>query len=281
MSCPSNIRIVWYLLITLVVSPQACAHHSPSEVVEALTERIEASKPTAMLLVRRGDEYRAIAEPQLAVDDYQAALKLKPSSMPALHGLAHASFNQQHFDKAIKASQQGIAAAKNIDATGPFHAILARIYEQQEKWEQALTEWKHAIAVSQPDINWFLGEARLLSKLNRHHDAYLSLEAALERNPSVVLRRAWIKSLIDSGQANQASQHIEAGLARARWKSSWLLLRARLELSQNQPEAAKRDAELTLKEIEKRWNPAAANPFLTASRDQALAILGGEAGLLP
>jgi len=281
MTRPNFLKITGFVCITLAVSPPTWAHHSPSEVVEALTERIESGERTATLLVRRGDEYRAIAEPQLATADYQSALELEKNYLPALQGLAHASFNQQHFGQAIKASQQGIADAQNIDAAGPFHAILARTYEQQQQWKNALAAWNLSLAVSQPDINWFLGEARLLSKLNRHHDARLSLESALERNPSVVLRRAWIKSLIDSGQAAEASQHIEAGLARARWKSSWLLLRARLELAQNQPEAAKRDAELTLKEIEKRWNPAAANPFLTASRDQALAILDSEAGQSP
>lgn len=277
---PANpIRIIWLVYLTLAVSLPVYAHHSPSQVVEALSKRIESGKPTATLFVRRGDEYRAIAEPRHAAADYQSALSLQPDYLPALHGLAHARFRQQHFDEAIQVSQQGIAASSNADEAGPFHAIRARTYEQQELWQSALTEWKQSLAASQPNINWYLGESRTLTKLNRPDDARLSLEAAIKRNPSVVLHRAWIRTLIDCGMSGEASQHIEAGIARSRWKSSWLLLRAQLELSEGQPVAAQRDAKLMLQEIDTRWNPTSANPFLAANRDQALAILERSSGL--
>jgi len=274
MTPPNPIRIAWLVSLTLAVSQPARAHHSPSQVIEALTERLESGKPTATLFTRRGDEYRAIAMPQSAAADYQSALKLQPAYLPALHGLAHARFRQQRFDEAIQVSRQGIAASSNADEAGSFHSLLARTYEQEALWQKSLVEWNHSLAASHPNIDWYLGVSRTLTALNRPDEARLSLEVAINRNPSIVLRRAWIKTLIDCGLASEASKHIEAGLARSRWKSSWLLLRAQLELSQGQDTAAKRDAERTLQEIKTRWNPASANPFLVANRDQALAILG-------
>jgi len=269
----SHLKIAWFVYLAFAVSPAAQAHHSPSEVVESLTHRIESGSPTAALLTRRGDEYRALADNQSAAADYHSALKLQPDYLPALHGLAHACFNQRRFSETIQVSQQGLAASSSPDQSGPFHALLARTYEQQEKWKTALAEWKSSLAAARPNINWYLGEARVLTKLNRHDDARLSLAAAIKRNPSTVLRRTWIKTLIACGQTNEAAQHIEAGLARSRWKSSWLLLRAQLELSQGLANEARLDAARALREIDSRLQPTRANPWLTADRQQALAIL--------
>lgn len=276
MTRPHVFAIAWVAYATLVVLSPAEAHHSPSHVVEALTERIESEAATASLLVRRGDEYCAISQSQLAIADYESALKLQSDYLPALYGFAQVSYRQQCFGNSIKACQQGIAVAPNADEAAPFHDLLARIYEQQQQWEDALEEWKHSLDSSHPNINWYLGESRTLTQLHRPDDARLALEAAMERNPSIVLHRAWIKTLIDCGKTNEASLHIEKGLARSRWKSSWLLLRARLHLSQDQAEAAKQDAELVLREIEARWNPNVTNPLLIASQEQALAILARE-----
>ncbi len=267
------LQAIWSVGIAFAVSPPAHAHHSPSEVVEALTKRIEAGENTVAIFIRRGDEYRAIAKPESAVADYRSALKLSPAYLPALHGLAHASFQQHRFAKTLEVSQQGIAASDSADQAATFHALSARTYEQQLQWERALSAWKKSLASSRPNINWFLGESRALTKLDRLDAARLSLEAAMQRNPSIVLRRAWIQSLIDCGEAKEASLHIEAGLARSRWKSSWLLLRARLELSQNHTREAQRDAASALQEIDSRWKPNTANPWLSSDRQQALAIL--------
>lgn len=106
MSRANQLRSVWLAYVTLACSQFACAHHSPSEVIEALTEQMVAGQGTASLLIRRGDEYRAICDEQSAAIDYQAALELEPGSLPALYGLAHACFRLQLPDKASSAASE-------------------------------------------------------------------------------------------------------------------------------------------------------------------------------
>lgn len=261
------------LVVTTLASSPAQAHHSPSEVIVALSEKIDAGNQTASLFTRRGDEYRALNESEFAIADYRSALELAENYLPALYGLAHTYLKQQCYGDVALVARQGIAAAANPDEAGSFHAVLARIYEKQEQWQQAAQQWQHSLASSRPQVDWFLGEARALEKLARNEEAKTSLATAMTRNPSTVLHRAWLGALILCGDTDEAAVYIEAGLARARWKSSWLLLRARLRLAQEQPVAARQDAAAAIHEIDARLNPESPNPFLAADRAAALTIM--------
>ncbi|NOY43084.1 MAG: tetratricopeptide repeat protein [Planctomycetes bacterium] len=268
------IRITIGLLVALLwPSPTTWAHHSPSEVIEALSDRIAKGERTPKILVRRGDEYRALGKNEPAIADYLAALKIEKNHPPAVYGLANTHLAQQNFTEAMLAANQGIRVAKNPDEAAPFHAIAARIYDKQGKGESASAAWKKALTSSRPQVDWFLQEARSLQRQGAPQKARQALEQAMTKNPSIVLRRAWLEALVQSGDTDTAAKHIEAGLARSRWKSSWLLLRAKLNLAQHQPEAARRDAQAALQEINSRQRPNTENHYLAAAREQSLAIL--------
>jgi hypothetical protein len=96
----------------------------------------------------------------------------------------------------------------------------------------------------------------------------------MERNPSEVLKRAWYESLIRCGRFAEARRQVDAHLHSARWKSTWLLLRARLYAAQGRRDEARQDALEALSEIDLRLLPDSPNPFLTADKAQALALLG-------
>ncbi len=269
-----RIRITVWLLFALLGSPAiGRAHPSPSKVVHTLSHRIAEGNPTPTLLVRRGDEFRALGEDLSAIADYQAALKLQADYPSALYGLAHAYFSQQDFDSAITTADRGIRAAANVEQAGPFYAIKARIYERRVAWEAAVVAWQHALASTRPEVDWFLGEAKSLERLEKFGQARRSLEVAISQNPSVVLRRAWLEMLVKCGDIETAAKPIEAGLARARWKSSWLLLRAKLYLAQDKHAAAQRDAQAALDEINTRLRPGTENSYLAADRELAISLL--------
>lgn len=270
----TNCLCTLFLCVTLASSPSARAHHSPSELIESLTQRLEKGERTAILFVRRGDEYRSLGKNQAAVADYEAALRLTTENLPALYGLAQAQLSQSHWDEAQAVAKRGVASTSPPDKVAPFHAIIARTHEQKEHWNLALDSWQHTLASSRPKVDWFLGESRSLKRLHKKNDARQALETAMKRNPSTVLRRAWIETLILCSDFDIAEKTISAGLDRARQKSSWLLLRARLRQAQKQPAAARKDAQAALSEIERRQNPNSVNPFLAADRGLALSILG-------
>jgi tetratricopeptide (TPR) repeat protein len=133
------------------------------------------------------------------------------------------------------------------------------------------------LASSKPDVDWFLGKAQLLWKLQRHDATEEALRSATERNPSEALKRAWYEALIRCGRLDEAQQHIEAGLQKARWKSTWLLLRARLHAARGDSTRARDDALAALTEMDGRLQGNSPNPFLIADKAQALALLGHHA----
>ncbi len=259
---------------TLASSPLALAHHSPSEVIESLSHRINQGERNATVFVRRGDEFRALGDYPAAVADYNLALHLRAENFSALYGMAQAHFRQSHWDEAQAAASRGLASTSNAEDAATFHAIIARIHEQHDDWEKALDSWQQTLESSRPNVDWYLGESRSLQRLNKVDKARQALVAAMKRNPSIALQRAWIKTLIESDEIDEAEKQIAGGLKRTRWKSSWLLLRARLRLAQHQTDAARHDAQAALNEINRRQSPGSVNPFLVADREFATHILG-------
>jgi tetratricopeptide (TPR) repeat protein len=256
---------------------QAQAHHGPTKAIETLTDRIAHGERSAQLLARRGDEYRALNDLAAAAADYEAALELDKAWAPALYGMVHLHIERAELEEAREVAERGIALLAERENVAPFYALLAGIHAKRERYEEALQSWDSALASSQPEVDWFLRKAQLLWKLKRHDTAEDVLRSAIRRNPSEALKRAWYEALLRCGRLDEAQQHIDAGLGRARWKSSWLLLRARLHAARGDSTRARQDALAALTEIDQRLQGATPNPFLIADKAQALALLGHRA----
>jgi hypothetical protein len=88
-----------------------------------------------------------------------------------------------------------------------------------------------------------------------------------------VLHQAWIQALLDVGDFDTALPEIESGIADSRWKSSWLLMRARIYQAQNQKTACAADAKAAWEEIQSRLSSNRPDPHLLIEAAQALAFL--------
>lgn len=257
-----------------VATPPAWAHHGPTKAIEDLSDRIAVEGPSPELFARRGDEFRALGELIHAAEDYESALAIDPGWTPALYGLAHVLVDRGRLQEAEAVAKRGIESAQDLDGAAPFHALLAQIHEQSDCCDDAIQSWNRALASSRPEVDWFLSKAQLLWKMHQVDAAEETLRSAMRRNPSAALKRAWYESLIRCGRLSEAEDQVEAGLKRAKWKSTWLLLRARLHAAQDRPAEARRDALAALAEIDQRLRPDSPNPFLAADKAQALALLG-------
>lgn len=240
--------------ITLAVACPVSAHDSPGDVVHALTHRIETTKPTARLLAARGFEYEYLGQWEDAVADFEAALKLQPNYGAAVEGLARTLLRLGQLDRAASAARDGLALDPAPEKQAPYYAVLAQTYRLRKAWPLALEAWRAALRTSRPEVDWFLGEAECLARLDAYTERARALEVAKGRNPSVVLHRAWIEALVDAGELDSALPEIEAGLERAHWKSTWLLLRARLYAARGKGAAQQADAQAALDEIKLRWS---------------------------
>ncbi|MBX3178900.1 MAG: tetratricopeptide repeat protein [Candidatus Hydrogenedentes bacterium] len=264
-----------YAAAVLLAVPVS-AHDAPGDVVHAITHRIETNGPTARLLSARATEYEYLGQREAAIADFEAALALQPRYGLAIAGLAQCLLRGGQLERAAAVAEQGLALEDGPEREAPYHAIVAQARARAERWEDALPAWRAALASPRPEVDWFLGEAEALARLGRHAERAEALSAARARNPSAVLHRTWVWALVDAGRAADAMPEIEANLARAQWKSTWLLLRARVHASQGDREAQHADARAALAEISARWNAGRAgrDPQLMAYAALGFGLLG-------
>ncbi len=268
-------RCVLALLCALAVTP-APAHDSPGDVIHAVSHRIEQEGPTARLLAARAFEYQSLGQWDVAIADFDGALALQPRFSAALQGLAEAHLHLGNWVAAESAAQRAIALYDDDGRRAPGQALLAQVLDAQQRWPEALDAWREALKAPYPEVDWFLGEARCLGQLGRFTDQADALALARTRNPSVVLQRAWVRALVDGGQLDAARAEIEAGLEKARWQSSWLLLRARVHAKQGDRLRQHEDALTALAELQERVNPERPDRWLLTECAIALALAGEE-----
>jgi tetratricopeptide (TPR) repeat protein len=270
-------QCVLALLCALAVNP-ASAHDSPGDVIHALSHRMELEGPTARLLAARAFEYQSLGQWNAAIADFDGALALQPRFSAALQGLAEAHLRLGNWTNAESAARRAVALYDDDGRRAPGQALLAQVMEAQTKWPEALDAWREALKAPYPEVDWFLGESRCLGQLGRYDDQAAALALARSRNPSVVLHRAWVRAMVDGGQLDTARTEIETGLEKARWQSSWLLLRARVHAREGDTVHQHEDARTALAELQGRINPERPDTWLVTECAIALALAGDEAG---
>jgi len=235
---------------------------------------MELEGPTARLLAARGYEYQALAQWEDAIADFSDALALQPRFGAALQGLATASLRAGDWDAAESAARRAVDLYDDPARRAPGEALLAGVLAAQFRWSEALEAWRRALKSPNPEVDWYLGEAECLGQLKRFPEQVESLAAARGRNPSVVLHRAWVRALVDADQLDVAMSEIETGLAKSRWQSTWLLLRARVHEKRGNTARQHEDSINALAELRGRINPDRPDNWLLAECGAALALAG-------
>ena len=262
-------------ITAVLVGAAAFAHDGPDDRIHDLTHKIEDEGATPKLLSARAYEYRSLGQYDEAIADYEAAITASPNYAPALHGLAQTLLRAERLNDAEVAAHAILAKLDSDHDTASAHALHARIEQRRENYDKALTHWRKALALG-GEIDWYLGEAACLRAMKRFEDAAKALESAREKNPSAAIYRAWIAALIDAEREDMALTEIEDRLENARWKSTWLIFRARALGAKGNIESARVDARRALKEINTRLDPDRPDGFLLADAAAAYAILGDD-----
>lgn len=268
-------RIVAGLCFFLIAGVfSATGHDSPTHRIEALGNRIESEGISAELLIDRAFEHNALGDWRNAVADFEAVLRFSPGSWTALAGCAKAYLNLGEWERTASFAMEGIELQDDPSEKAPFYALLAQARMKQKNWLNALEAWRGALISSNPQIDWFLGESETLRHLRKYDQQVEALAKARQRNPSVVLRRAWIQALVDTGDFEKASIEIERGMSQSRWQSFWLLLRAQIHGQNQEYHEQRADAATAFAEIKSRSSAEHPDPYLMMEAARALAILG-------
>jgi len=257
----------------LVTGFDVIGHDSPEHEIEALNKKIAASGATAELLAQRATEWRALGKYDEAARDLEKALLTRSNSIPLILEYASVELERGNVCVASGVIESGLARAQETEKA-PLHMMMAEVFEQRGVHDKALVECEMAMAGAEPQLEWHLTRARLMCRLGRHAQAAATLKVAHEKTPNVVLEIEWIEAMIDAGQNAEALERVSNYTRRGRWRSAWLIRRARAELGLNRREAAKASLAAALGELEQRINPAKVDATLLADRAMALLLRG-------
>ncbi|QDV75214.1 amidohydrolase family protein [Botrimarina mediterranea] len=250
------------LLILIVGSGIAAnGHESPEHAIKAIDRKLAVEGGNSRLLVRRGDELRAIGHFAQAIASYRDALQFDPHSPNANLGLSRTLLAAGDFAECRAVVDSALPYSDDITAAS-LHAVLAEAASMQGDNVAALAAWEQAIRSPSPEVDWLLAHAETAGRVEGPKAKRLALEAARRRNPSVVLHREAIATLIECGDTSAARSMIQAGLQQSHWKRSWLLLRASAYERDGDLEHARRDLAVANAEALDRLANRPENPAL-------------------
>ncbi len=269
-----NIATICALAVALLRGAPLEAHDSPEHVIEHLTARMDREGRSAELLYRRACEYRALGKMLPAERDLHEALKLQDDFLPAITELSEVQLAQGHADKALVTVEHALQKTVMREDQAALWIIRSDIRVSLEEFEAALADCQLACAERPDQVDWQLKRSYLRSQLAQHGQRADELKAGYEQTQSAVLKIEWVEALIDSGQVQAALAEIETELADCRWKSSWLLRRARAQDGLSNHSAAIDDLRAAILELDERINPKRPDPSLLSDRGLAYALLG-------
>jgi tetratricopeptide (TPR) repeat protein len=259
---------------SLVTGLPGLAHDGPEHDIEELTERMAKEGESTDLLLQRAIEYNVLGKFTEAAKDLERALQFDPDSLTVQRELSRAYFASGKTDEALKAASRGL---KN-PAAGPDYASLlmvrAEILRARGEHQKALDDADLAIEEYPNNVEWYLVRSQLQSRLKLKKERLNGLEEGIKETGSGVLEIEWIDALIDDGQHPAALERIETELKNSRWRSSWLIRRAKIRLAAKNAEEATADLETAITELNRRINPTSPDPSLLADRGQAQDLLG-------
>jgi len=255
--------------------PPADAHDSPQHVIDALTVRIHAQPKRAELWWQRATEHRVLGDLMAAARDLREAIKLNPAFLAALTDLSRVQLAQGSPHAATRTIQRALAQTATEAERAPLRMVKADILVQSREFERALAECESALPyVPAGEPEWYLTRSQIQCRLGRYREAAAGLQEGFERTGSAVLEVECIEALIDGGLFTSAAARIEPLLENCRWRSSWLIRRARCRLGQGDFGPAHQDLLAAIQELNQRLTSPHPSPELLADRSLAYALAG-------
>ena len=280
-SFPSSTRIAVVGFLVLVAALSATtsteAHPDARELIARYTAEIDAGSRDPKVYYDRSVAWRSVNRNHEAAADLKKALELNPEFLMALQQLPRVLAAQGQVDEAIDTAKKAIEVARAHGRAAEAHCwgVLARVELARKGHASARAALAKAFEL-QPagDLDWFLAEADALQALGKSNEAIKALKKAHDRTGSVVLRNAWLDTLLDAGRGVEALPLIEAELKARPRNSAWLVRRARARLSTKNVADAEADLRLAVEELDRKISADHPHVALLIDRAMAWALLG-------
>jgi len=263
--------LLTFALITFVVH----AHDSPSHTIEALNRHAHLSPDQ---LHHRAIAHRATGHTQLAIADLQAAIRQQPGQLGLHLELARTELAAKRPAETLKSTQRALKLATAPAERAAVYILRAEAYQLDKNPKHSLAATQLAFReIPQGEIEWYLLRSENQRVLGLNNQRVDDLEAGFKQHPSAVLKSHWIDALIDASQYSQALKETDLELTDRRWKSSYLIKRARALTGLHRKEEAAADLQAALAEMAPCIHPTRPDLLLLADQARAHAMLGNDA----
>lgn len=255
----------------------AYAHESAEHTLEHLNAELKIER-TAPHLYQRALAYRSLGDLKKAKPDLLEAIKIAPQKLAYRMELGSLELAGRNSVGALNAATHAMPLAKTPEQKSQVHMLRAEAYHLSQQTKASLQACQLAFHERpKGEIEWFLLRSENQRLLKQHTQRIADLETGMKLHPSAVLKTHWLDALIDAGKFQPALKVIDQEITDRRWKSDWLVKRARALYGLNKNTAAETDLYTALEEIQQRLNTKRPDPLLVADQGTAHALLGNQA----
>jgi tetratricopeptide (TPR) repeat protein len=254
----------------------ALAHNGPEHEIEDLTDRLSKEGESADLLLQRAIEYQVMGKHPEAAKDLERALSFDSHSVTIQRELSRAYFAIGKTNEALQTVTRALEAATAGPDRGSLLIIRAQFLQARKETKKAVEDADRSLSEDPANVEWYLFRSQLQARLKLKKERIAGLEAGIKQTGGGVLEAEWVDALVDDGQHDLALEKIETELNDSRWRSSWLIRRAKVRIARDKGEDAKSDLNAAVAELNRRINPAWPDPSLLADRGTAYELLGNK-----
>lgn len=144
-------------------------------VIAPLSRLAELNPEVTEYRVLLGQAKQALGDLEGAAQEYRTVITSSPGDMNALQGLVALLLEQERPQAAIGLLQDTLATAEQDETeavdTVSVRLLLAEVYVQQERFDDALDLYDQAIALAEEDFRPLLAKALVLRNLERDEEA--------------------------------------------------------------------------------------------------------------
>src|SRR5436190_12579616 len=258
----------------LLWNTAAVAHDGPENEIDELTERLKQEGDSADLLLQRAIEYNVLNKSAEAIKDLQKALEFDKDSSVIHLELSRAYFATGKTNEAFDTASRGLQLATEPESKAALLMMRADITRAKKDYPKAVEYVNRALKEVPDMVDAYLFRSQLQHLLGLKKERIQGLEEGMEKTGSGLLEGEHLDALIDGGKAELALAKIEPELKEARLRSTWLIRRAKVYLSQSKYDEADEDLKDAIEELDKRLGRGANDPLLLVDRGQAYDLLG-------
>lgn len=229
--------VLLILAVAICVMPRGLGHGDVHDLIASLTQQISA-KPSAELLLRRGQMYRVHGDIAAAAADFDAAEKLD-------RGLAEVDLARGEMLSEMGKHGEAKAVLDRFVEKRPQHpgGYVARARVRSREGANLAAAGDFATACTllpDADPSLFLEHARSLQQAGRVEDALRVLDNAIARRGMlVVLMQGALEMEETAGLTEQALSRLDKLIAASPRKERWLARKGALLEKDIRPEEAR------------------------------------------